>query len=171
MVMEIFKNHHLVTIATTKRDRTCQPTVTTYFLFNIFCTSILTISELAKILWHVQYKILRSAPSVILSIPDEGYSRNLALTLISTLLFLNKLLCHHDIGVDSFIICWILIQFILHGTTNILRYLFYPLYSQLKWEILLFNIVYTFVLHFVKICEISINWIMCPWPAIIVLTM
>ena len=89
MVMEIFKNHHLVTIATTKRDRTCQPTVTTYFQFNIFCTSILTISELAKLLSHVQYKMLSSVPSVILSIPDEGYFRNLAcaLALISTLLF------------------------------------------------------------------------------------
>jgi hypothetical protein len=32
MVMEIFKNHNLVTIATTTRDRTCQPiVVTTYF--------------------------------------------------------------------------------------------------------------------------------------------
>ena len=58
--------------------------------------------------------MLSSAPSVILSIPDEGYSRNLTLTLISTLLFENKLLCHHDISVDSFRICWILIQFILH---------------------------------------------------------
>jgi len=32
MVMEIFKNHNLVTIVTTKRNRTCQPTVlATYF--------------------------------------------------------------------------------------------------------------------------------------------
>ena len=76
MVIEIFQIHNLVTIATTKRDRTCQPTVvTTYFQFNIFCTSIFTIFELTKLLSHVQCKMLSSVPSAILSILDEHYSK------------------------------------------------------------------------------------------------
>ena len=38
--------------------------------------SILTISDLAYIMWHALYKMLSSAPGVILSIPDGGFSRN-----------------------------------------------------------------------------------------------
>jgi hypothetical protein len=93
--------------------------------------------------------MLSSAPSVILSIPDEGYSRNLAcaLTLISTLLF--KLLCHHDISVDSFRICWILIQFILHR-------------GQQHFEIFILSIVFSIEMRNIAfLCSLHFCFAFC----------
>ena len=80
----------------------------------------------------IQYKMLNSAPSLILSVPDKWCSRNsaCALNVISTFLLYSELLCHQDICVDSFIICF---------RNHLLLYLFYCSILWLCW-VLIFHI-------------------------------
>ena len=145
MVMEIFKNHNLVTIATTKKDN-----MSTHSCNNLFLVQHLLYINTHN-LWTCQTFVtcpIQSAKFCTKCDFEHTWRR----------LFQKLGMCTNS---DIYLI-------ILKQIT-IMRYLFYPLYSQLKWEILLFYAVYTFVLHFFKICEISINWIMCPWRAIIVI--
>ena len=100
--------------------------------------------------------MLSSAPGVILSIPDDAYSWNsITCTKFEYLRFYFKT-NYYVIMISVLIVIefvGILFSLFYTGDNNILRCLFYPLYYQVKWEILLVFAVFavcTFVLHFLN---------------------